>query len=70
MGENIEDGLSEQAAEQMAFEWFAIAHPHEAYAKWPERFWEFFKSKRPEVSREAMELALAETEEFPKEVAK
>lgn len=47
--------------EEQAWEWFAEAHPHEAYATWPERFWEFFKRKAPHVSREQMEIVLKQT---------
>ncbi len=49
--------------EEQAWEWFAEAHPHEAYATWPERFWEFFKRKAPHVSREQMEIVLKQTTE-------
>jgi hypothetical protein len=49
-------------AEQTAWEWFAEAHPHEAYASWPESFWEYFHSKAPNVSREQMERTLKATE--------
>ena len=51
----------EKASEQVAWEWFAEAHPHEAYAKWPERFWKFFHGKCPAVSRKRMKALLAET---------
>lgn len=52
----------EKEIEQMAWETFAEAHPHEAHATWPERFWEFFHAKLPHVTREQMECALKETE--------
>jgi hypothetical protein len=46
-------------AEKTAWEWFAEAHPHEAYASWPDRFWEFFHRKCPNLKREEMEALLA-----------
>lgn len=49
-------------AEAWAFEVFAGAHPREAYADQPERFWALFHCKHPRVPRETMELALRETE--------
>jgi hypothetical protein len=49
--------------EQQAFKDFAIAHPHEAYATWPDRFWEFFHKQKPNLSRECMEECLKRTEE-------
>ena len=44
-----------------AFEAFANAHPHEAYAEWPERFWEFYHRKCPSVGRKQMEKLLKES---------
>lgn len=49
--------------EAVAFETFAQAHPHEAYAAHPERFWQYFEDQAPGVSREQMEAWLRETEE-------
>lgn len=49
-------------AEEIAWQWFAESHPHEAYATWPERFWQFFHAKVPNVTREQMEAILAKTE--------
>ena len=51
----------EKDAEQTAWEWFAGAHPHEAHAKWPARFWLFFHAKCPNVSRNRMKQLLKET---------
>ena len=48
--------------EQWAWEAFASLHPHEAYETWPERFWAYFQTQRPGVSRDAMERVLKETE--------
>lgn len=48
--------------EETTWRWFAEAHPHEAYATWPERFWQLFQELRPGVSREEMERVLSETE--------
>jgi hypothetical protein len=58
---------AEEDAELVAFEWFATAHPHEAYATWPERFWLFFQTKCPGKTRAEMEKILAETAEPPNE---
>ena len=55
--------IAETEAEQIAWEWFAEAHPHEAYAKDPERFWTFFHSKQPDMTREEMVNALRATDE-------
>lgn len=52
--------MNDTEMEQTAFEWFAEAHPHEAYETWPERFWEFFQKKAPGMSREQMERLLKE----------
>lgn len=40
--------------DQQAFEQFATLHPHEAYAKWPGRFWKFFKTFYPLTSKKEM----------------
>lgn len=53
----------EAEAEQWAFEAFAQAHPHECYATWPERFWQFFHAKCPAMPREKMEALLKQTDE-------
>jgi hypothetical protein len=53
--------LCEIEAYETAFEWFAEAHPHEAYQTWPERFWNYFHAKQPEITRERMEALLLET---------
>jgi len=46
-----------------AFELFATIYPHEAYIEWPNRFWDFFHTKYPEISREKMEEILKGTNE-------
>jgi hypothetical protein len=51
----------EKDAEETVWGWFAEAHPHEAHAKWPERFWRFFHAKRPKVSKDRMKQLLKET---------
>ena len=38
--------------EQWGWEAFATLHPHEAHETSPDRFWEFFQTKRPGVTRE------------------
>lgn len=57
----VPDNL-EAEAEKAAWECFATAHPHEAYETWPDRFWQFFHTKAPNVSRERMVEILKETE--------
>ncbi len=49
--------------EKIAWEWFVGVYPHEAYASWPARFWEYFHGKVPNVNREQMERTLMATEE-------
>jgi hypothetical protein len=60
--------MADAEAEHVAWEWFAGAHPHEAHAKWPDRFWQFFQSRCPGVTREQMERTLTETDESPNSV--
>ncbi|MEI7879870.1 MAG: hypothetical protein WCI95_03235 [bacterium] len=48
---------------QKAFEIFATAHPHEAYAKWPDRFWKFFHKKHPDLTMDDLKFLLSDTEE-------
>lgn len=50
-------------AEQWAWEAFATAHPHEAFATWPDRFWDFFHAQAPNITREQMAALLLTTEE-------
>ena len=57
--------MADAEAEKVAWEWFAGAHPHEAHATWPDRFWQLFQSQCPGVTREQMERTLAETDESP-----
>lgn len=59
----MENTEQEREANQWAFEAFCDAHPHYAYAQWPEEFWEYFHRKVPNVSREQMIQTLKETEE-------
>ena len=49
--------------EELMWQWFAEAHPHEAHAKWPDRFWTFFHTKQPGLNRDEMERILADTDE-------
>ncbi len=50
-------------AEEITWQWFTEAHPHEAYATWPDRFWKFFHKKCPKVSRKEMEKLMRETDD-------
>jgi hypothetical protein len=54
--------MSDAEAEQTAWEWFASAHPHEAHASWPDRFWILFHSRFPDLTREHMGHLLRTTE--------
>lgn len=56
-----ESEIDEINAEQVAWEWFAGAHPHEAYAKDPDRFWCFFHRRCPMVRRDEMAKMLEES---------
>lgn len=46
---------------ESAFEIFAHLHPHEAHAQDPDKFWSFFQTQCPGVSREQMIEMLGET---------
>lgn len=41
--------------EEVAFSMLAQAHPIEAYEMYPDRFWEYFHSKFPAISKDVME---------------
>lgn len=60
----MNDPTEEELAEA-CWRWFADARPHEAYATWPERFWEYFHATCPDITRERMEELLKETEYIP-----
>lgn len=51
-----------QDADQQAFETIAHLHPHAAYASDPERFWQYFHARHPNLSREWMVDNLKRTE--------
>ena len=46
--------------EELAYHWFASAHPREAFDSDPERFWAYFQGRCPGVGREVMERLLDE----------
>ena len=48
--------------EVLAFETFAKLHPVEAHDTWPDRFWAFFRTECPGVTREQMVAMLDEAE--------
>jgi len=48
--------------EQFVWESFAHAHPHEAHETDPDRFWQHFHQRAPEITREQM-VALLKTNE-------
>lgn len=50
-------------ADEAAFRALADLYPHEAYAEWPERFWQYFQKKHPDTTRDQMERMLEETSE-------
>jgi hypothetical protein len=43
-----------------SFGWLATMYPHETYATYPERFWEYFQTQCPGVTREDMKRMLKE----------
>lgn len=47
--------------DEAVYRQFARAYPHECYASDPERFWVYYHSQYPDISREEMELILEET---------
>jgi hypothetical protein len=49
--------------EKSAFELFARAYPHEAYAKWPGKFFKFFRGYYPLVSKKEMVKILKRTDQ-------
>lgn len=63
-GQDNEPDLDRIAAEaeQAAWDCFMMAHPHEAYESNPERFWQDFHKKAPNMPRENMVALLKETE--------
>lgn len=42
--------------DQQAFEAFAKCYPHEAYAKWPDRFWKYFHKGTDDKQNEDEEI--------------
>jgi hypothetical protein len=60
---NADGGACTLSAEmdQVAFEIFADCYPHEAHAQAPERFWQLFKSRFPNIIRAQMEAILRDT---------
>jgi hypothetical protein len=49
--------------DKLAFELFAKAYPHEAYAKWPNKFFKFFKQYYPLIAKKEMVKILKRTGE-------
>ena len=50
--------MNPKPLDAIAFELFASVHPHEAYAKWPQRFWRYFHARCPDVPKAEMEKML------------
>lgn len=46
--------------DDISFGWLAMMYPHETHATYPERFWGYFQTQCPGVSREEMERLLRE----------
>ena len=55
------DDTTAAGLDAAAFAMFAGCYPHEACAKYYERFWAHFHERCPNVSREEMEAMLADT---------
>lgn len=49
--------------EDIAWQVFCNAHPVEAYQHNPDRFWTYFRSRAPNVTRDEMVAMLKECEE-------
>jgi hypothetical protein len=60
---NSDCAMTDTEIDQMAFEMFAKIHPHECYATYPERFWEFFHREYPTITREEMIELINDTNE-------
>lgn len=58
---DITDETTDAQLDQAAFEAFATAHPHEAFASQPERFWVFLRRGFPHVTLEQTVEAMKET---------
>jgi hypothetical protein len=52
-----------EAEENAVFGTLADAYPHEMYAAMPERFWDYFQTQCPGVSRGTMERLLSEVDD-------
>ena len=54
---------TEEQCQEIAYQMFCNAHPVEAYEHDPERFWTYFHSRAPDISREQMVALLKASEE-------
>lgn len=54
---------TDEQCQSIAWQMFCNAHPVEAHAHDPERFWKYFQTQAPGVSREEMEKTLKECEQ-------
>ena len=54
---------TEEQCQDIAWQMFCNAHPVEAYQHNPDKFWEYFHSRAPNMSREQMVALLKESEE-------
>jgi hypothetical protein len=48
--------------DKLAFELFAKAYPHKAYAKWPNKFFKFFRKYYPLITKQEMVKILKRTD--------
>ena len=54
---------SKDQCKDIAWQMFCNAHPVEAYQHDPEKFWQYFHSRAPNLSHEQMVALLKESEE-------
>lgn len=57
--------MTDAESSAIAWEWFANAHPHEAFDQDPDRFWELFHRQQPNVPRADMVALLEMTKTTP-----
>lgn len=52
-----------EQCKEIAWQMFAQMHPVEAHQKDPDKFWEYFHTRSPDMTREQMVALLKECEE-------
>lgn len=54
---------TDEQCQEVAWEMFCMAHPHEAHDLDPDKFWKYFQTRAPHLSREEMVALLKECQE-------